>query len=675
MQQQQHDGAAERSTLEAERRRTSFDVELMTNLLDEGAHITRLKRLERLRLLRDPYLAHSVSPHDLTRPEAREKAMQQIRRVAEIRRTIKDAEHRRVFGEIVSRFDESLSMRLYVHFTLFNETIWAQGTDEQYARWRDDIEEMRVIGCFAMTELGHSSHLRGLETTATFERATGEFVLHSPTLTSTKWWIGMAGQTATHTVALAQLVVDGQVRGPHWFIVPLRTPDGRLCVGVTCGDVGAKAGRHGLDNGWIQFTHVRVPRENMLMRWAAVSAAGEFRAADNAAIQYNTLVGERIVSVAGMQTHLLNALTVAVRYGLVRRQGAHDEQIMDFQSHYAVLMPLLAGAYGLHFARLALYQRWTRIQALAQTQRDAFLKALPDIHAISASCKAHLGWWVADALELCRRSMGGHAYSAYAGIASVMNDYGVITTGGGDNVVLAQQHARLLLAALRHNANSDAAPFIRDAPAAPPAAAPLTAPAVVAAYRALSATLVRAVGGRVAADVGAGRDLEAAWNAHLLDLVAASRAATFHFWLAAYHDGVEGVADPRLRAALAPLAALLALHLLIRDAALFLEHRLLSPDHLAQVRAKRTLPPYSPLCSESPHAPPVVELSRDVRQNAAGLIDAFDLPDHFVRSPLGAHDGNVYGRYFAAVTAAPGAVARAPYWDKDVAPLTQAARL
>jgi len=67
--------------------------------------------------------------------------------------------------------------------------------------------------------------------------------------------------------------------------------DGTLLPGVTAGDVGAKVtellfgrskddlmtddvskiARNGLDNGWIQFTNVRIPRENMLMKWAQVS--------------------------------------------------------------------------------------------------------------------------------------------------------------------------------------------------------------------------------------------------------------------------------------------------------------------------------------------------------------------------------------------------------------------
>ena len=47
-----------------------------------------------------------------------------------------------------------------------------------------------------------------METTATFDKETDEFVIHSPTLTSLKWWpTGM--YASTHGVVMAQLVIDG----------------------------------------------------------------------------------------------------------------------------------------------------------------------------------------------------------------------------------------------------------------------------------------------------------------------------------------------------------------------------------------------------------------------------------------------------------------------------------
>ena len=37
-----------------------------------------------------------------------------------------------------------------------------------------------------MTEIGHGSNVPGLETTATFDEASDQFIIHTPTLTATK---------------------------------------------------------------------------------------------------------------------------------------------------------------------------------------------------------------------------------------------------------------------------------------------------------------------------------------------------------------------------------------------------------------------------------------------------------------------------------------------------------
>jgi acyl-CoA oxidase len=79
-----------------------------------------------------------------------------------------------------------------------------------------------VIGCFAMTELAHGSNVAGLETTATFDPASDDFVIHTPHLGATKWWIGGAASTATHAAVFAQMIVHGKRHGVKTFVVQLR---------------------------------------------------------------------------------------------------------------------------------------------------------------------------------------------------------------------------------------------------------------------------------------------------------------------------------------------------------------------------------------------------------------------------------------------------------------------
>ena len=86
--------------------------------------------------------------------------------------------------------------------------IFVQGqcNEEQKEKWLELARNYDIIGAYAQTELGHGktillvvisnffnvagTFIRGLETTATYDPSTEEFVLNSPTLTSMKWWPG-----------------------------------------------------------------------------------------------------------------------------------------------------------------------------------------------------------------------------------------------------------------------------------------------------------------------------------------------------------------------------------------------------------------------------------------------------------------------------------------------------
>jgi len=89
--------------------------------------------------------------------------------------------------------------------------------------------------------MGHGSFVRGIETTATYDANTDEFLVHSPSLPSAKFWPGGLGLSATHAVVMARLVIGSKDRGPHLFIVQLRSiTDGKPLPGLKLGDTGLK---------------------------------------------------------------------------------------------------------------------------------------------------------------------------------------------------------------------------------------------------------------------------------------------------------------------------------------------------------------------------------------------------------------------------------------------------
>lgn len=304
--------------------------------------------------------------------------------------------------------------------------------------------------------------MRDIETVATYDQATDEFVIDSPTVTSTKWWIGGSGQTSTHAVVISQTVIHGKHRGHNWFVVQLRDKfNGELMPGIRIGDIGKKVGHDGVDNGWIQFRGVRVPRSQMLQKWVTLDRHGNYTPAPNPAVMYATLIPERLSLITVTTQMIGQAITIATRYGVVRRQGNKNQQIMDYQSHYAELLPAISFMYMVKSAASTLDHQFNILTGGGEMDPMDYLNHMGDMHAISACLKGLTGWYSSEILETCRRACGGHAYSAYNGIGQIIGDWGVMTTGGGDNVVLLQQTARILIFRLTQKLESDEYPELK----------------------------------------------------------------------------------------------------------------------------------------------------------------------------------------------------------------------
>lgn len=116
------------------------------------------------------------------------------------------------------------------------------------------VNNLEMIGCYAQTEMGHGSNVAGIETTATFDKTTDEFVIHTPSIRAIKFWPGALGVLATHAVVMARMIIDKQSYGMQAFCVPIRSRENhKPYQGIEVGDIGTKLGYNIIDNGYLSF--------------------------------------------------------------------------------------------------------------------------------------------------------------------------------------------------------------------------------------------------------------------------------------------------------------------------------------------------------------------------------------------------------------------------------------
>ncbi|MFH8336369.1 acyl-CoA dehydrogenase [Streptomyces sp. AM6-12] len=346
--------------------------------------------------------------------------------------------------------DLSVLVKVGVQFGLFGGAILHLGTDHHHKTYLPRLVTGELMGCFAMTEVGHGSNVQALGTIARYDPENRDFVLTTPDEQARKDYIGNAARHAELAVVFAQLEVDGRCEGVHAFVVPLRS-GGRVLPGVSIEDDGRKMGLNGVDNGRIRFDGVRVPREALLDRFARVTPEGVYESAiENPDRRFFTMLGTLVqgrVSVAGAGVGVAKvALAVAIKYADRRRQfkaspGTAEQVLLDYGLHQRRLLPLLARTYALHFAqdvvRAQLHEVFSGVDDDPQARRRlesraAGIKALATSHATRV-------------VQECREACGGAGYLAVNRFAALKRDSDVFTTFEGDNHVLLQLVAKGLL--------------------------------------------------------------------------------------------------------------------------------------------------------------------------------------------------------------------------------------
>ena len=347
--------------------------------------------------------------------------------------------------------DLSLMVKAGVLWGLFGGAVENLGTERHHDVYVRPLITLDLLGCFAMTETGHGSDVQALETTATYDPDTEEFVIHSPTPSSRKDYIGGAAESATVAAVFAQLITGGHNHGVHCIVVPIRGADGRDLPGIRTWDCDYKGGLPGVDNGRIMFDQVRVPRTNLLNRFADVAPDGTYSSPiENPNRRFFTMLGTLVrgrVTVGGSAAQAARvALDIAVRYALQRKQfkaAGEDREvpIMDYLVHQRRLLPHLAHSYALQFAQNEL------VSAMHDQQTAAVLdlEAQREIETQAAGLKAISTWHASAAIQEAREACGGAGYLAENRLVELRADSDVFTTFEGDNHVLLQLVAKHLL--------------------------------------------------------------------------------------------------------------------------------------------------------------------------------------------------------------------------------------
>lgn len=550
---------------------------------------------------------------------------------------------REEFQQSIALQYESLPITL--HETAFINVIESQGTDTQRDSWIPRCISFEIIGCYAQTELAHGSNVQGLETTARYDPATQEFVVHSPRQESTKWWIGGMGVLANHALvqAILQLPDDGKETryvsyGPHLFVVPIRDTFAHLPLpGVEVGDIGPKAygGFRLMDNGYLHLTHVRIPLKNMLARHAQVSADGKYTPAKHEKLSYGSMVALRAAIPMNMGWSLARAVTVAIRYCISRRQfggkpGIKQEtRVIEYASTRFRLYPLLASSYAYIIAGRELRRLHGRMLHVLTMLGDVSL--LPEVHSLSTALKAKSTWDCVSGFEEARKAMGGHGYSHMAGVGTIFANQTPAQTFEGDNYVISQQIARALVKALE---------LLRSNPDMP---LPASFSYIRLSLFCPTSTVTKRIDWSNPIQL---LDLLHRRAAFLLTTLVAAIAAdpekpwTEHSWtsaqLAAAHADIFVISSllhlpsPNLRQQLAPLTVLHALQTLLSALPTLLEANALTETPAIAASNLRAA-----------HAAAIEAISIE---DAVSYTDAFGFHDWELPGVLGNKAGDIYGR-------------------------------
>jgi acyl-CoA oxidase len=297
-----HPSADGASIIAAERAKSNINIAKLSETLFGKEYLSRQARV--VKILESEPIFSKAQQANLSRPDRYALGLARGKKM----RALMDEHSWSQEDLLMAEYLTDEINPFHLHLSLFANAMREQCSPEQAAYWIPKMDEWEVIGAYAQTELGHGSNVRGIELEARWDGTTKEFILHSPSLTASKWWNGTLGRTATHAVVVAQLLLpdpssSGELRsvGPRPFIVQVRDKDTHLPLdGIVVGDIGPKYGYSSMDNAYMLFKQHRIPHSALLARYASLDPeTGAYTRPKNPASVYGQLtkVSQPLLSV------------------------------------------------------------------------------------------------------------------------------------------------------------------------------------------------------------------------------------------------------------------------------------------------------------------------------------------------------------------------------------------
>ncbi|MEU0278860.1 acyl-CoA dehydrogenase [Streptomyces sp. NPDC006195] len=374
---------------------------------------------------------------------------------------VADVERLSALHEWSGPVDPGLTTVASIHYNLFLGSL----LDHRAGGKRDlrAFTELRRTGTFLCTEAGHGNSASQLETTATFDPATGGFVLHTPSPSAGKFMPNTSSTGGPKTaVVAARLITDGTDRGVFLFLTPLSDDTGGPLPGVEIRRLPQTA-TSPVDHCVTSFENVRLPHDALLQSGhGQLTPDGVFSSTiDSRRKRFLHSIGRVTAGKLCMSAYSLgvtrHALAVAVRHAHTRHTSGvtagGSVPLFAHRSHHTPLLDALATTYAATLLHRTAVRQWT---GATEAERE-------DGERLAAVAKGWITWRARAVMTECRERCGAQGLFLANGIAAQLTaNEGTITAEGDNLVIWVKAAGEMLLGHFTPKRPSTVAPEDRD---------------------------------------------------------------------------------------------------------------------------------------------------------------------------------------------------------------------